>query len=43
MRIACIGGGPAGLYLAILMKKADPAHEKAVVKTLGIASIDIPK
>ena len=27
MRIACIGGGPAGLYLAILMKKADPAHD----------------
>ena len=27
MRIACIGGGPAGLYFAILMKKADPAHD----------------
>jgi anthraniloyl-CoA monooxygenase len=30
MRIACIGGGPAGLYLAILMKKADPAHDITV-------------
>jgi anthraniloyl-CoA monooxygenase len=30
MRIVCIGGGPAGLYFAILMKKADPAHDIAV-------------
>jgi anthraniloyl-CoA monooxygenase len=30
MRIACIGGGPAGLYLAILMKKADPSHDITV-------------
>lgn len=30
MKIACIGGGPAGLYFAILMKKADPAHEITV-------------
>jgi anthraniloyl-CoA monooxygenase len=30
MRIACIGGGPAGLYLAIQMKLADPAHRIAV-------------
>ncbi len=27
MRVACVGGGPASLYLAILLKKADPAHE----------------
>lgn len=27
MKINVIGGGPAGLYFAILMKKADPAHE----------------
>ena len=27
MRIVCVGGGPAGLYFAILMKQADPRHE----------------
>src|SRR4051794_9489577 len=30
MKIAIVGGGPAGLYFAILMKKADPRHEIAV-------------
>jgi anthraniloyl-CoA monooxygenase len=30
MRIACIGAGPAGLFLAILMKQQDPAHEITV-------------
>ena len=32
MRILCIGGGPAGLYFAILMKKADPRHAIRVVE-----------
>jgi anthraniloyl-CoA monooxygenase len=32
MRIICIGGGPAGLYLALLMKKANPRHEITVVE-----------
>ena len=30
MRIAILGGGPAGLYFAILMKQAEPAHEITV-------------
>ncbi len=30
MRIDCIGGGPAGLYFAILMKKAFPGHDLTV-------------
>jgi anthraniloyl-CoA monooxygenase len=30
MRLACIGGGPAGLYLGIQMKLADPAHDVVV-------------
>ncbi|MGF1620017.1 MAG: bifunctional salicylyl-CoA 5-hydroxylase/oxidoreductase [Rhodomicrobiaceae bacterium] len=32
MRIACLGGGPAGLYFAISMKLRDPAHEVAVIE-----------
>lgn len=32
MRIACLGGGPAGLYFAILAKLADPAREIEVVE-----------
>lgn len=27
MRVACLGGGPAGLYFAISMKLRDPAHD----------------
>ena len=27
MRIAVLGGGPAGLYFALLMKKANPGHD----------------
>jgi len=32
MRILCVGGGPAGLYLALLMKRADVRHHVRVVE-----------
>jgi anthraniloyl-CoA monooxygenase len=32
MRIACLGGGPAGLYFAISMKLRDPSHEIVVIE-----------
>lgn len=32
MRIVCIGGGPAGLYFGLLMKKLHPAHRITVVE-----------
>ena len=30
MKIACLGGGPAGLYFAISMKLRDAAHDITV-------------
>jgi anthraniloyl-CoA monooxygenase len=30
MKIACVGGGPTGLYFAILMKLQDPSHDVTV-------------
>src|SRR5277367_5846299 len=32
MRIVCIGGGAAGLYFGLLMKKQNPAHSITVVE-----------
>ena len=32
MKILCIGGGPAGLYFALLMKQQDPLHQIIVVE-----------
>lgn len=32
MRIVCVGAGPAGLYFALLMKRAVPSHEVVVVE-----------
>lgn len=30
MKVACVGGGPAGLYFSILMMRQDPSHEVTV-------------
>ncbi|HWO02240.1 MAG TPA: NAD(P)-binding protein, partial [Blastocatellia bacterium] len=35
MRINIIGGGPSGLYFAILMKMQDPAHQITVIERDG--------
>jgi anthraniloyl-CoA monooxygenase len=32
MRVTVVGGGPAGLFFALLMKKADPRHEVLVLE-----------
>jgi anthraniloyl-CoA monooxygenase len=32
MRVVCVGGGPAGLYLAIALKRRDPAHQVLVIE-----------
>jgi len=32
MRIVCIGGGPAGLYFALLMKRKHPGHHITVIE-----------
>src|SRR4051812_18852978 len=35
MNIVCVGGGPSGLYFALLMKQQDRAHEITVVERNG--------
>jgi anthraniloyl-CoA monooxygenase len=35
MNVLVVGGGPAGLYFALLMKQADPAHRVTVLERNG--------
>jgi anthraniloyl-CoA monooxygenase len=32
VRIVCVGGGPAGLYFALLMKRRNPGHDVTVIE-----------
>jgi len=32
MNIVCVGGGPAGLYLGILLKRQDPSHQVRIIE-----------
>ncbi|MDE0756236.1 MAG: hypothetical protein OSB26_16465, partial [Woeseiaceae bacterium] len=32
LKIVCLGGGPASLYFAILMKKANAEHDITVIE-----------
>mgnify|MGYP000427532160 CR=1 FL=1 len=42
MKIACLGGGPAGLYFAISMKLKDPAHEITVIERNRAGRLKLP-
>ena len=38
MRVACVGGGPAGLYFALLMKLREPGHDITVFERNAVGS-----
>lgn len=38
MKIACVGGGPASLYFALLMKLRDVGHDITVFERNGAGS-----
>ena len=35
MKIRILGGGPAGLYFALLMKQRDPSHAITIIERDG--------
>lgn len=39
MKVACVGAGPAGLYLSILLKLRDPAHDITVYERRQSSSV----
>ena len=41
MRITCIGGGPAGLYFALLMKQQDPANEVTLIERNAPSDVSV--
>ena len=41
MKIVCIGGGPSGLYFALLMKQQNPAHEIVVGDVVRFTEPDL--
>ncbi|MFJ6982699.1 MULTISPECIES: FAD-dependent monooxygenase [unclassified Streptomyces] len=32
VKVVCVGGGPAGLYLSVLLKRQDPSHDVTVLE-----------
>lgn len=38
MKIVCIGGGPAGLYFSLLLKKSNPKHDITVLERNAVGS-----
>jgi 2-polyprenyl-6-methoxyphenol hydroxylase-like FAD-dependent oxidoreductase len=40
VRIVCVGGGPAGLYFALLMKLQDPGHDITVFERSAAGSTE---
>ena len=40
MRVVCVGGGPAGLYFALLMKLQDPGHDITIFERSAAGSTE---